>query len=175
MFSAGIEVLSNGPDAPVELSASEEMVKNMGLVFGDGNDKAISAAQGGGVIGGSTYQTDRRPPYSLQYSLGIQRELSSSTVFEVGYVGNHGVRLVYSPDWNRVIANTGGMTLSETLGLAAPFSQGFRYYQKCGFYRVPQHTEFVEAPLLRQYPVQLELHLCVELCTLPWRYDLLRS
>ena len=129
MFSAGIEVLSNGPDAPVELSASEEMVKNMGLVFGDGNDKAISAAQGSGTIGGSVYQTDRRPPYSLQYSLGIQRELSSSTVFEVGYVGNHGVRLVYSPDWNRVIANTGGMTLSETLGLAAPFSQGFRYYQ----------------------------------------------
>ena len=47
---------------------------------------------------------------------------------EIGYVGNHGVRTIYSPDWNRVIAGQNGLKLSETLGLVGNFSQNFRHY-----------------------------------------------
>jgi hypothetical protein len=128
MFAGAIEVLSNGPQAPVELAAGELQVRSLGLQYGDTNETALSAAQSQSSISGSVVEPHRRPPYSLQYSLGIQREITPSTVFEIGYVGNHAVRTIYSPDWNRIIVNSGGLKLSETLGLAN-FSQNFRYYQ----------------------------------------------
>ena len=129
MFSGAIEILSNGPDAPVELTANELLVRQIGLQYGDPNEAALAGAQSSGVISGSAVEPGRRPPYSLQYSFGIQRQLDRSTVWEIGYVGNRGVRTIYSPDWNRVLANTGGLKLSETQGLAGNFSQNFRYYQ----------------------------------------------
>ena len=129
MFSGAIEILSNGPDSPVELTANELLVRDLGLRYGDPNEAALAGAQSSGVISGSAVEPGRRPPYSLQYSLGVQQRLDGSTVFEIGYVGNHGVRTIYSPDWNRVVPNTGGLKLSEVQGLAGNFSQNFRYYQ----------------------------------------------
>ena len=129
MFSGAIEILSNGPDAPVELTANELLVRQLGLSYGDANESALAGAQSSGVISGSAVEPQRRPPYSLQYSFGIQRQLDRSTVWEVGYVGNRGVRTIYSPDWNRVLPNTGGLKVSEIMGLAGNFSQNFRYYQ----------------------------------------------
>lgn len=129
MFSGAIEILSNGPDSPVELTANELLVRDLGLRYGDPNEAALAGAQSSGVISGSAVEPGRRPPYSIQYSLGIQQRLDRSTVWEVGYVGNHGVRTIYSPDWNRVVPNTGGLKLSEVEGLAGNFSQNFRYYQ----------------------------------------------
>ena len=128
MFSGAIEILSNGPDAPVELTANELLVRDLGLQYGDTNESALAGAQSSGVISGSSVDPQRKPPYSLQYSFGIQREVNNSTVVEIGYVGNHGVRTIYSPDWNRVIAGQNGLKLSETLGLAGNFSQNFRHY-----------------------------------------------
>ncbi len=129
MFSGAIEILSNGPDAPVELTANELLVRELGLKYGDPNEAALAGAQSSGVISGSAVDPHRRPPYSLQYSFGIQQQLDRSTVWEIGYVGNRGVRTIYSPDWNRVVPNTGGLKLSETQGLDGNFSQNFRYYQ----------------------------------------------
>ena len=129
MFSGAIEILSNGPDAPVELTANELLVRQLGLEYGDPNEAALAGAQSSGVISGSAVDPHRRPPYSLQYSFGIQRQLDRSTVWEIGYVGNRGVRMIYSPDWNRVVANTGGLKVSEVMGLDGNFSQNFRYYQ----------------------------------------------
>ena len=127
MFSGAIEILTNGPDAPVELTASEAQVKTLGLAYGDPNEAALAGAQSSGVISGSSVDPNRRPPYSLQYSLGIQRQLDRSTVWEIGYVGNHGVRMIYSPDFNRVVANTGGQRRSHVMGLEGNFAQ-FRHY-----------------------------------------------
>lgn len=129
MFSGAIEILSNGPDAPVELTANELLVRELGLEYGDPNEAALAGAQSTGVISGSSVDPHRRPPYSLQYSFGIQRQLDRSTVWEIGYVGNRGVRMIYSPDWNRVVPNTGGLKVSEVMGLDGNFSQNFRYYQ----------------------------------------------
>ncbi len=129
MFSGAIEILSNGPDAPVELRADENFAKQLGLQYGDPNEVALAGAQASGNISGSAVEPQRRPPYSIQYSFGIQRQLDRSTVWEIGYVGNRGVRTIYSPDWNRVVPNTGAMKLSQVLGLEGSFGQNFRYYQ----------------------------------------------
>lgn len=44
-----------------------------------------------------------RTPYVQQWNLGIERELLPNTVFEVRYVGNHGVKLTRGIDINQVV------------------------------------------------------------------------
>ena len=114
MFAGAIEVLSNGPQAPVELAAGELQVRSLGLQYGDTNETALSAAQSQSSISGSVVEPHRRPPYSLQYSLGIQREITPSTVFEIGYVGNHAVRTIYSPVDRRFAAANASYPVSES-------------------------------------------------------------
>ena len=43
-----------------------------------------------------------RTPYVIQWSFGLQRELSPSMSLEVRYVGNHGVKLMRSIDLNQI-------------------------------------------------------------------------
>lgn len=48
-----------------------------------------------------------RTPYVQQYTLGIQHEIKG-TVFEVRYLGNHGVKLLRAFDYNQVQINLNG-------------------------------------------------------------------
>ncbi|MCS6953467.1 MAG: carboxypeptidase regulatory-like domain-containing protein [Bryobacterales bacterium] len=55
-----------------------------------GNAQGINTFLGQSV---SFYHFAFDNPYSLRWNFTIQRELASNTVFEVGYMGNHAVRL----------------------------------------------------------------------------------
>ena len=44
MFSGAIEILTNGPDAPVESTANEAQVETLGLQYGDPNEAALAGA-----------------------------------------------------------------------------------------------------------------------------------
>lgn len=48
----------------------------------------------------TTVAPDFRSPYSQQFSFGVQRQLNRSNVFEVSYVGTHGVALFQSINAN---------------------------------------------------------------------------
>ena len=48
-----------------------------------------------------TFQRDLRTPYTQQYSLSLQRQLGSSRVFEVAYVGSKGSKLISARDINQ--------------------------------------------------------------------------
>ena len=50
-----------------------------------------SHAQASGILGGTVVDPNWKNAYSIQYTLGIQRQLTGTTVLDVGYVGNHGV------------------------------------------------------------------------------------
>jgi hypothetical protein len=50
----------------------------------------------------STIDPNIRAPYVQTWSVGLQRELTNSTVLEVRYVGNHGVRLWHTFNINEV-------------------------------------------------------------------------
>ncbi len=52
---------------------------------------------------GFNYNTNTTP-YMIQYNLNIQREISSGTVFSIGYVGSHGVHLISEIEQNPPIA-----------------------------------------------------------------------
>lgn len=76
-------------------------------------DKVRGAAQSSGLIRFNTFDPrfnnrttinpKMRSPYSQQWSLGIQRELPGSNVFEVRYVGSHGVGLFQTINANPFI------------------------------------------------------------------------
>jgi hypothetical protein len=48
------------------------------------------------------FDPDLQTPYVQSWTFGLQRELTRDTVFEIRYVGNHGVRLVRQFDLNEV-------------------------------------------------------------------------
>ncbi len=60
--------------------------------------------------------SDFRNPYSMQYSFGIQRQINSSNVFEIRYVGNKGKGLFQTVNANPLYANIyNGFTQTITL------------------------------------------------------------
>jgi outer membrane receptor protein involved in Fe transport len=76
-------------------------------------DKVRGAAQSSGLIRFNTFDPrflnrttinpKMRSPYAQQWSLGIQRELPGSNVFEVRYVGTHGVGLFQTINANPLV------------------------------------------------------------------------
>src|SRR4029453_4554275 len=64
---------------------------------------------------------DFHAPYSQQYSFGIQRQVNRNNVFEIRYVGTHGVGLFQSINRNPFV----GSPIKRTTGaLAGTFSNG---------------------------------------------------
>ncbi len=78
-------------------------------------DKVRTAASSSGLIAFNTFDprlfnrttinTKMRSPYSEQWSLGIQRQLAGRNVFEIRYVGTHGVGLFQSVNQNPFVGN----------------------------------------------------------------------
>jgi outer membrane receptor protein involved in Fe transport len=78
-------------------------------------DEVRSSAQNSGLIrfnafdprflNRTTINSKMRSPYSQQWSLGIQRELPGNNVFEVRYVGTHGVGLFQTINSNPFVGN----------------------------------------------------------------------
>jgi len=70
-----------------------------------------ASALGGGCQGGGSrlYLVDplRRTPYSIQYMFNIQRQLTGSTVLEVGYQGNQGHKLQFFSKENEPVLRSG--------------------------------------------------------------------
>jgi Carboxypeptidase regulatory-like domain/TonB dependent receptor-like, beta-barrel len=63
---------------------------------------------------GVTYRPDQ--PYYEMYNLSIEHQLTSSTVLQVGFSGNHGVHLVRSGEANPVIDFATGARINPNFG-----------------------------------------------------------
>jgi carboxypeptidase family protein/TonB-dependent receptor-like protein len=87
-------------------------------------------------------------PYSEQWNLGVQRELTSRVVAELRYVGNHGVGNFQSVNGNPALNNliAGGFSNLIPSGLtpcADPTQPGFASgYVNCNFRRVVERGNF---------------------------------
>ena len=57
---------------------------------------------------------DRRTPYTVEYELNIQRQLSNSTALEVGYLGSQGHRLIRMFAFNEAIPGPTGSVVDRT-------------------------------------------------------------
>jgi hypothetical protein len=78
-----------------------------------------------------TFDRNLRTPYVLQWSFGLQRELSPSTALEVRYVANHAVKLFRGFDLNQIDILANGL-LDEFLlaqeNLACNRSNGYNRF-----------------------------------------------
>jgi outer membrane receptor protein involved in Fe transport len=71
------------------------------------------------LLSRTTINPKMRSPYSQQWSLGIQRELPGNNVFEVRYVGTHGVGLFQTINANPAVSNLVNGFSQEFIGPGA--------------------------------------------------------
>jgi hypothetical protein len=65
---------------------------------------AVTQSQANGI----NYDTPTTP-YQIQWNMNVQREISGSTIFTVGYVGSRGVHLFYQRDQNLIQYRTNSL------------------------------------------------------------------
>ncbi len=122
LFAGPVELVKNSLDEPVAASFTGAELLQYGIRYPDGNDVVKPLAQAGDIISDTSVDADRGNPYSIQWTLAAERQLTDTVAFDVAYVGNHGVRLSYSPQINRIDRDTG-------LRPVAGFGQ-FRHYSQ---------------------------------------------
>ena len=121
-FSGPVEIVRNGEDSPAEVGFGKAQIEQFGVQYPFSTEAAKSHAQASGISGGTVVDPQWRNAYSIQYTLGIQRQLSGTTVLDVAYVGNHGVKVTTSPRVNRPDRVTGLLPRED-------FTARFRFYQ----------------------------------------------
>ncbi len=121
LFSGPVEIVMNSPNEPVEARLSTNQLAQLGIHYPMWNSDVKPMIQKTGLTSDTAIDPNWENSYSLQWTLGIQRELTKTLVWDIAYVGNHGVKLIYSPYWNRVDRVT-GLRENENFGQ-------FRYYQ----------------------------------------------
>jgi hypothetical protein len=121
LFSGPVETIRNGPGIPTTVTFSRAELTRYGLNYGDSDAKALAFLSAAPINTDLTVDPNWKNPYSQQWTLGIQHQLTGSMVFDIAYVGSHALRLPYSPSWNRVDRVTG---LRPIPGFGA-----FDYYQ----------------------------------------------
>ena len=121
LFSGPVELVRNGLDVPTQANLGREQLEQFNLNYGATREQALPLVAASNIVTGSAVDPNWENSYSLQWTLGIQRQLTDTVVWDISYVGNRGVKLIYSPTLNRQQRDTG---LLEVAG----FSR-FRYYQ----------------------------------------------
>ena len=122
IFGGPIEVGAPvAPTVPNRLTVNRAQALAMGLSYPVDTQAVLKQLVASGTpISGTTINPYFPNPYSLQWNLGIQRELGHGMVLDTAYVGNHGLHLVMVRNLN----------LPDRLTGVAPnpaFGQ-FRYY-----------------------------------------------
>ena len=76
------------------------------------------AALGGTVLTIGSFGVTYNPPqpYYVMYNLNVQRQLTPTTLLEIGYSGNHGLHLVRSGEANPVINGVSRERINPNLG-----------------------------------------------------------
>lgn len=121
-FSGPVEIIRNAADSPAEVGFGRAQVEQFGVQYPFSTESAKSHAQASGITGGTVVDPAWKNAYSIQYTLGIQRQLTGTTVFDIAYVGNHGVKVTTSPRVNRPDRVTGLLPRED-------FTARFRFYQ----------------------------------------------
>ncbi|HEX5412515.1 MAG TPA: TonB-dependent receptor [Terriglobia bacterium] len=121
MFAGPVDLVAFDPFAPNGATLTGDQLQALGVRYPDGNDVVQPLVASTGIISINAIDPNFKNAYAEQWSLQVERQLSSNTVVDVGYMGNHGVHIPMSPLVNRP---------SRTTGLP-PFSNfgQFNYYQ----------------------------------------------
>ncbi|MCC6343390.1 MAG: TonB-dependent receptor [Bryobacterales bacterium] len=86
----------------------------------------LNNLQAGGAVSPNAYQQDRRTGYVQTWSLSVQRGIGKSMVFEIGYVGNHALKMLRQMQLNIPSPGPGAIQARRPLPQFGPVT---RYIQ----------------------------------------------
>jgi len=120
IFGGPVETVRNAIDEPSRFIFSRDDVIRLGLKYPITNAGTLQYVKNPNAPwSGTAINTDFPNPYSLQWTLSVQRQLTGTLALESAFVGNRGVKLNMVRDENLVDRQT---------GLRNPAFGQFRYY-----------------------------------------------
>ncbi len=122
LFSGPVELVRNDLTTPTQASLDRSQLQQFGVNYGATREQVLPLVAASDIVTGSAVDPNWENSYSLQWSYGIQRQLTDTLVFDIAYVANRGVKLIYSPGFNRNDRQTGQLPVTN-------FGRQFRYYQ----------------------------------------------
>jgi len=103
-----LELMRNALDEPFRVRFSRAEALALGLKYPVTNAGVLPLVKNPNAPWtGTTFNPNFPNPYSLQWTLSLQRQLTNSLAFETAYVGNHGVKLLFNRMVNLVNRQTG--------------------------------------------------------------------
>lgn len=101
LFSSAIEVVRNSVDEPFRSIYSRAEALQLGIKYPMLNSQMLPIARNPNAPwSGSAISPDFPNPYSMQWSLGVQRQLMANLALETAYVANRGVKINYIREMN---------------------------------------------------------------------------
>jgi hypothetical protein len=95
-------------DLPFSMSFDQAEVTRLGLKYPASNEEVIPQISGTSFPKGYwVFPNNMRNPHNFQWTMDYQRQLSGSTAVQVGYVGNHSLKLTILENMNLVDRLTG--------------------------------------------------------------------
>lgn len=121
MFGGPVDLVQNAIDEPFRrIFSRADALQFPQLRYPVVNSNVLPLVKGAALAPSTLISEEFRNPYSLQFQLGVQRQLTNSLVLETGYVGTRGLKLNMVRDFNQVDRVT-GLRQIPALGQ-------FRYY-----------------------------------------------
>jgi hypothetical protein len=121
MLGGPVDLVQNAIDEPFRRVFSRaEALQFPQLRYPVVNANVLPLVKGAALAPSTLISEEFRNPYSLQFQLGLQRQLTNSIVLETGYVGTRGLKLNLVRDLNQVDRVTGVRPI--------PALGQFRYY-----------------------------------------------
>lgn len=107
-FGGPVELIQNAIDEPNRVIFTGAEALKLGILYPTTNAAVLPLVKGGaGPLAGTVISRHFPQPYSLQWTLGITRELPGGMSLESAYVGNHAVHANLVRRINQVDPRTG--------------------------------------------------------------------
>src|SRR5262249_20833916 len=117
------------PKLPSRFNLATSDINNFGIKYPLGNADFLKLFQTRNVPAGyGVIDPHYRNPYSVQWTLDIQRQLSPTTVFQTGYVGNKGLKIAAAHNLNLPDRDTGVRPFPDALQSGYLNNSDFSYY-----------------------------------------------
>jgi outer membrane receptor protein involved in Fe transport len=117
------------PQIPFRFDFTGPDITNLGLRYPVTNDGVAQIIATRDVPKGyAVFDPNNRDPYSVQWSFDIQRQISPTMVFQTGYVGNKGLKVIASHTYNLPDRITGIRPFPNSLESGWRNASDFSYY-----------------------------------------------
>lgn len=90
-FGGPVELIQNAIDEPNRVVFSAAEARQFGISYPTTNEEVLPLVKGAGPISGTVISQRFPQPYSIQWTLGVAREIGRNLSFESTYIGNHAV------------------------------------------------------------------------------------